>query len=333
VWRRVDAVLYPSQQEVDRVSALEPKARVHVVQPYAFARVAATRTAPSGAIVVFVAGFAHPPNEDAAIWLVREIMPRVRQLVPNATLAIVGSHPTARVRALADATTTIHADVTGAELQAWYARARVAVVPLRQGAGVKRKVVEAMSEGLPLVTTPVGAQGLPDIEAAAAVCSTPDTIANAVVTLLRNDALWRMHSNLGANYVSARFSPDSLRASLLAAIPLSSREAPSLSVRGATPLSLRGAERRSNLADHPQEQPHALPSEPAQHRQSLFQIGDEVLHVLQPDMQPDHRSLEPSAGGAGNKPRRGQRKTFEAAPGGPYPEQRERFDERMRALG
>ena len=65
------------------------------------------------------------------------------------------------------------------------------MVPLRMGAGVKSKVVEALREGLPLVTTSVGAQGLPGVEECVAVADDTSGLAHVAVKLLRDDALWR----------------------------------------------------------------------------------------------------------------------------------------------
>ena len=79
--------------------------------------------------------------------------------------AIAGSNPPADVQALARDAISVRANVSDAELRELYRTARVAAVPLRYGAGVKLKVVEALREGLPLVTTSIGAQGMPGLGA------------------------------------------------------------------------------------------------------------------------------------------------------------------------
>ena len=66
---------------------------------------------------------------------------------------------------------TLHPDVTDAELADFLATSRVALIPLRAGAGVKLKVVEALAAGLPVVTTPTGAQGLPGLPAIADIAA------------------------------------------------------------------------------------------------------------------------------------------------------------------
>jgi glycosyltransferase involved in cell wall biosynthesis len=115
---------------------------------------------------------------------------------------------------------TLHANVAEASLLDCYRRARVAVVPLRFGAGVKLKVVEALREGVPLVTTPVGAQGLPGLASVASVAVGAESFAEAVVALLQDDALWRARCAGQIDYARANFSETTLRRSLLAAAGL-----------------------------------------------------------------------------------------------------------------
>ena len=220
VWRAVDVVLYPSDEEAAMVSAIEPGVVAGTVLPYCFDEFPARRQPVRSGTILFVGGFAHPPNEEAAAWFVDEILPRIRTRVPLARLAIVGSNPTQRVRALAGGAISVEANVSDAELRRYYAEARVAVVPLRCGAGVKLKVVEALREGLPLVTTPVGAQGLLGLEAVASVCADAAALADAVCDLLVDDALWELRSAAQIAYAAERFSAEALSASLLAAIAL-----------------------------------------------------------------------------------------------------------------
>ncbi len=111
--------------------------------------------------LMFVAGFAHPPNADAATWFVHEVLPHIRERHPQIHLDLVGSNPSAEVMALAGEGVTVTGFVTDEELAARYGRARVVVAPLAlMAAGVKGKVIEAMRFGVPCVTTSAGIQGL-----------------------------------------------------------------------------------------------------------------------------------------------------------------------------
>lgn len=218
IWRKADVVLYPSQDEADAVRELEPGVDARAILPYAFDRFETGLTPGDRSGILFVAGFAHPPNVDAAEWLVYEIMPRVWREIPGVRLSLVGANPTARVLEMAGDQVEVTGFVTDAELTERYGQARVAVVPLRFGAGVKSKVVEALQQGLPLVTTPVGAQGLAGVERVSDVLEQPDAIADAIVALLRDDARWQAHSQGGALYAQERFSRQAMADTLLDAL-------------------------------------------------------------------------------------------------------------------
>jgi GT2 family glycosyltransferase len=215
IWRQADLSLYLSEEEAQIASALQPEAKIRSIVPYSFDQFAEPRDAPANREIIFVAGFGHPPNEDAAAWFVNEILPLIRVEVPGADLSIIGSNPTERVQGLAGDDVAVFANVTDVELDSAYRRARVAVVPLRCGAGVKLKVVEALRAGIPLVTTPVGAQGLPGLFQVVVVEDDAALFAAAVVRLLQDDVAWQKRSLQQVEFARARFSREAMTASLL----------------------------------------------------------------------------------------------------------------------
>ena len=214
VWRAVDLVLYPSAEEADEVRTLEPGVAARALLPYAFDGFRDTEDVAGRDGILFVAGFAHPPNVDAATWLVTEVMPRVWARHPRTRLSLVGSSPSDEVKALAGERVEVTGYVDDAELARRYAHARVAAVPLRYGAGIKGKVVEALQQGVPLATTTVGAQGLDRLDAVTAVQDDARGMAEAIVRLLEDDAAWRRQSREGARYAAERFSRAALRAQM-----------------------------------------------------------------------------------------------------------------------
>jgi len=107
---------------------------------------------------IFVGSFRHEPNLDAMAFFCRDIWPEIRTALPDASLDIVGDAPPASIQSVAEAGIEVHGWV---EDTAPYLRAAtVSVAPLRFGAGMKGKIGEAMSHGLPVVTTTVGAEGM-----------------------------------------------------------------------------------------------------------------------------------------------------------------------------
>lgn len=218
LWPQFHAVLYLSQYEADLVRELAPNAQPHAIVPFCFTPDRSERPVTSGKTILFVGGFGHPPNVDAALWLVREIMPLVRQRVPDVRLILAGSKPAAEVRALAGSNVTVTGFVPDEELTRLYATSRVAAVPLRFGAGVKHKVLEALHQGLPLVTTPVGAEGIAGLEDVAAIAETATLFADALLALLEDNALWRQHSDAGKELIADGYSPERFGEVLLEAL-------------------------------------------------------------------------------------------------------------------
>jgi GT2 family glycosyltransferase len=220
LWRRADLSLYPSEAEAQEAVRLEPEAAIAAVTPYAFDRFGPERPPPPDPEIIFVGGFGHPPNEDGALWFTRTILPLIRATVPAVRTRIVGSNPTDQVRALAGDGVTVHANVSDADLAAHYAAARVAVVPLRCGAGIKLKVVEALRDGVPLVTTTTGAQGLDCVETVVAVTDDPQAFAAAVIARLTDDDLWQRANRAQIDYARRRFSHNAMAEQLLPAFGL-----------------------------------------------------------------------------------------------------------------
>lgn len=113
---------------------------------------------PAAPVLLFVGMLAYEPNADAARWFATEVMASVRRAVPGATFRVVGRNPEglADLDGLDGVRVVGSVDDVGAELDA----ADVAVVPIRFGAGTRLKVVEAMANRLPLVSTTVGCEGI-----------------------------------------------------------------------------------------------------------------------------------------------------------------------------
>ncbi len=147
----------------------------------------ATRERFDGPVVAFVANFGYLPNVDAALYLTERIMPRVASRVPSVKLLLVGNEPPPQVRALQND----HVFVTGRvpSVEPYLAAADVVVCPLREGGGVKVKVLEALRHGKAVVTTSVGAQGLNAKGMDALVVQDdPRSFAGAVTSLLIDEA-------------------------------------------------------------------------------------------------------------------------------------------------
>lgn len=143
---------------------------------------------PLAPTLCFAGKMSYRPNVDAVLYFCREVLPLIRQQIPDVKLWIVGRNPTAAVQALASE----HIVVTGyvESMIPYYQQSAVCVVPLRAGGGTRLKVLEAMALGRPVVSTPVGCEGLEVVHGQhMLIADTPEEFAAQTVRLLQDRAL------------------------------------------------------------------------------------------------------------------------------------------------
>jgi len=161
--------------------------------------------------VLFIGGYDHDPNVDAARHLSQKILPLVMDSLPGIRLTLLGSNPPPKIRKLASASVRVPGYV--ADVAPFFERARVFAAPLRYGAGMKAKLTQAFAYGLPAVTTPRGAEGIAD-RSGLLVAEEDDDFAAAVVSTYNDPALWQRLSSAGKTasraYDPARVSGDVL---------------------------------------------------------------------------------------------------------------------------
>lgn len=114
--------------------------------------------------LLFVGGFSHHPNVDAVQWFCAKVFPLIQKEIPEIKLHIVGSNPPEVIQKLQSNQIKLEGFVSDDKLLSFYQNCKVCVIPLRYGAGVKGKTIEAMYNGIPIVTTSIGIEGLPNIE-------------------------------------------------------------------------------------------------------------------------------------------------------------------------
>ena len=187
---RFDLVLAVSEADSQTFARLYPrslKAPVHVVQTGVetdyFTPAA---TVPSRAHMVFTGSMDWLPNEDGMTYFCRDIFPLIRRQEPGATLSIIGRSPTPAVRRLAELPGV---EVTGRvdDVRPHIATGTVYVVPLRIGGGTRLKIFEAMSMAKAVVSTTIGAEGLPVTNGRdLVIADEPARFADAAVRLMRD---------------------------------------------------------------------------------------------------------------------------------------------------
>jgi GT2 family glycosyltransferase len=220
VLRQVDVIYYPAAFECDWVRKHFPEKRVRELPIYVY---------PPGSDdlpifehtkdLLFVGGFGHMPNRDALKWFVELVLANVSSRLNSVCLNVVGSFIPPEILALGSDQVVFYPDVSDNELSALYSRARICVVPLRYGGGVKGKVVDALYRRIPLVTTPVGAQGLAGIEEVARITDSPTLFADHIIELYENREAWERLSRTSRPYIMEKFSRETVIRMLAADIP------------------------------------------------------------------------------------------------------------------
>lgn len=208
IFNKADVILTPSDIEKDIISNASPAKRVQSIPGWIFKDIPAEKMKVSYGDrkdIMFLGGFGHLPNVDAATWFVTEVFPHVSHELPDVKFFIIGSDPPQDVRALASADIIVTGHVK--DLTPYLGKARVFVAPLRYGAGVKGKIVTSMSYGVPVVTTTVGSEALDVVNGRECLIEDdPERFAHAVVKLYTDRSLWEKLSKNGMKFVRTNFS-------------------------------------------------------------------------------------------------------------------------------
>jgi FkbM family methyltransferase len=222
VFRAVDSVIAPSEEEGATIRRMVPTTRVTVLPPdvYDAAEIITHdhgHFAPLNEIV-FLGGYPHSPDVDAALFIVSDIMPLVWQACPDACLVLVGCAHLPEICALAGPRVVVTGQVP--PIESFLARARLVVAVVRFGVEVKDKVVNALRLGVPVVTTRVGAGGIgiePGVDAI--VAGDVARLAGDVIGLLRDPGRCAALSEAGAALIHRRFSRVAAQAALKMDVP------------------------------------------------------------------------------------------------------------------
>ncbi len=159
--------------------------------------------------LMYVGGFGHPPNVDSVLWFAKEILPLIVEKYPDIKWHVVGSKAPEEVEALESKNIIIHGFLSDEELAELYNSCRIDIAPLRFGAGVKGKVVEAAYYQTPLVTTSIGAEGLDDSMGNMIVVDDAKEMANRICELYEDYDKLKEMSDAGKAFVEKYFTPKS----------------------------------------------------------------------------------------------------------------------------
>lgn len=207
----LDVLIVFSEKDAALARELAPGLRVEIVHPGFVPKSVRRKPSVSAPVVLFVGAMNRPENEDAVLWFLEQVWPRISQAVPAAKFVIAGAKPSQRLSDVASTAQSVELTGFVETLTPWYEQAAVCVVPLRTGAGVKFKTIDAMISGVPVVTTSVGAEGIDATNLFSGLTDEADQFADAVIEELRTPDTVRTElarewaeTNYGLNAFNAR---------------------------------------------------------------------------------------------------------------------------------
>jgi len=163
----------------------------------------------TGPVILYLGTLSWQPNVQGLRGFVRDAFPLVRKRLPEARLVVGGRGAPADLSRLARRVAGVELIGAFDDSETLYRRARAFVEVARGGSGTRVKLLNALARGLPVVTTPDGAEGLdirPDEHAL--VGSSPSEISDALVRVMTDDALWKVLSENGRRLVRDLYVPD-----------------------------------------------------------------------------------------------------------------------------
>lgn len=235
--RAVDATIVVSTKEIELLRPELPAEKIYVF-PLIMDILGTNKGFKERRGIIFVGGYQHKPNVDAVKYFVLEIMPIIRLRLPGVNFYIVGSNPPPEILALAAMDISVVGFVE--DINPMLDQMRVSVAPLRFGAGVKGKIASAMAVGLPVVATPIAAEGMSITNGEnVLVADSAEDFAEAVIQLYEDEALWHAISKSSIKFADSAWGTEAAWNNLAAILVDMGFEAH----RGNRPLSLYSAKR------------------------------------------------------------------------------------------
>jgi glycosyltransferase involved in cell wall biosynthesis len=161
----------------------------------------------------FVGGYGHPPNIEALRWFIKDIWPLLDPAIRSAGLDIVGANPPSEIKKLDSSTIRVHGWLK--DTTPLLNGARLSLAPLRSGAGVKGKIGEAWSHGVPVIGTTLAFKGMASsVDAAYLAADTPADFAAKLSMAYHDEEVWNLASKSGRQIIQDRYSPQFARTAI-----------------------------------------------------------------------------------------------------------------------
>lgn len=206
--------LYPSNYECEYMQNLIPDAKFKQITPYMYSNYLPSHNSYSESNGIIFVGSSHPPNLDGIKWFFQEIYPHLKINELKIHLVGLGNYKYLKKIANNNNNIIIHPYLNQDDLDKLYSNVRLSIAPLRYGAGIKGKVIDAIYHRTPVVTTKIGAEGIPECNAIK-IANTNESYIEAIMNIYSNEKIWNeitedcvdlIKNNYSFNYAIKQFN-------------------------------------------------------------------------------------------------------------------------------
>ena len=156
---------------------------------------------------ITIGNFLHEPNYNAVLYLKETIWPLIRKQLPKAELYVYGAYTSQKVNQLHNKKEGFLIKGFAEDVNAVMQNAKVCLAPIRFGAGLKGKLVDAMKNGTPCITTSIGAEGMfGDVDPSGFIEDNPELFTNKATALFQNEMIWKAKAENGFEIINQRFN-------------------------------------------------------------------------------------------------------------------------------
>ncbi|MDD2523439.1 MAG: glycosyltransferase [Endomicrobiaceae bacterium] len=207
LYRKSDILLTISSKEAKEMSSLT-KNKIIYVMPCFFYRdfTSSEYNFNIRNDLIFVGGERELANKDGIQWFCEYIFPQILLKNNDMKIFIVGYYEKSFINKYSSNNIIFKGNISDKELELLYSSVRISIAPLRFGAGVKGKVVEALCNGVPMISTDYGIEGIPDVESIIAVANDEKSFTDTLISIYDNQKYLENISNLSLKFAKEHFS-------------------------------------------------------------------------------------------------------------------------------
>lgn len=207
LYNKSDILLTISSKEAKDMVSFTKNKNIHVMPCFFYKNFPFNEyTANTRKDLIFVGGERELANKDGVQWFCERILKYILPKMPDIKLFVVGFYENSFINKYSSENIIFKGNISDDDLNSLYSSVRLALAPLRFGAGVKGKVVEALSHGIPVISTDFGTEGIPDVESIINTANDEKSFAEKIISAYGNSDYLEKTSRLSLNFAKEHFS-------------------------------------------------------------------------------------------------------------------------------